>query len=917
MRIPLFRASLLVAPFMAMSPAPASALLSFDNITTMDENLTQTGVDVLSLLGLGLVSYQIAGGDDAHLFTTSGTDLVFLSPPDFEIPGDADGDNRYEVIIATPLGFLSKDVAIDVVNINDNAPVISASVNIPVDENITGTLHTFNATDADNLLPLTYSIDGGADASAFTLVGNELRFSASPDYEAPSDSNGDNTYLVDIGVSDGLNLISVSVTVPVSNTNDNSPVISSGTSVSVGENLVSAGYLLTASDLDGDVLIDRIAGGVDANLFELVDGELRFKTAPDHEAPADDDGNNIYLVDLEVSDGLNLTQVSVDVTVTNVNDVAPNWVGPTTVSIVEGVTQTGLLTSSTYDLEGDSLSVTIDGGVDATLFDIVNGEIAFLSAPDADNPLDAGLDNVYNLDISIDDGVHVTTQNLAVEVLPDNDGDGIADVIDADDDNDGFDDTVELAEGTDPEDPNSTPADQDGDNIPDSTDTDRDGDGVLNTDELLRGTLPNAADTDGDGINDGTEGLTDTDLDGIIDALESTLTDTDSDGVNDQLDAANLDPTNDSDNDGISNVNETLAGTNPLNGNSTPVDADGDGIPDVIDDDRDGDNVTNADEATRGTDPDLADTDADGATDGEEALTDSDNDGVIDALESSLSDTDSDGVNDQLDSANTDPNNDSDGDGINNAAETLAGTDPLDSASVPSDLDGDGIPDGQDSDIDGDGVSNSDEVTNGTNPNLADTDADGTPDGTEGLTDSDLDGTIDALESTLTDTDSDGVNDQLDAANTDPDNDSDGDGVGNAAETLAGTDPLNSASVPADLDGDGIPDTQDSDIDGDGVSNDDETTNGTNPLLADTDGDGINDGAEGMLDSDTDGVPDVLESAITDSDNDGVADQFDDANNDSSNDTDNDGVNNGEETAVGTDPNDANDTPPDQDGDGR
>lgn len=251
MRIPLLRASLLVAPFMAMSPAPASALLSFDNITTVDENLTQTGVDVLSLLdplNLGLVSYTIAGGDDAHLFATSGTDLVFVNAPDFEAPADANGDNRYEVILESNLlGLLTKNVAIDVANVNDSAPVIATSLSLPVDENVTGTLHTFNATDADNLLPLTYSIDGGADASAFTLVGNELRFSSSPDYEAPSDSNGDNTFLVDIGVSDGLNL----------------------------------------------------------------------------------------------------TQVSVDVTVTNVNDVAPNWVGPTTVNIVEGVTQTGLLTSST------------------------------------------------------------------------------------------------------------------------------------------------------------------------------------------------------------------------------------------------------------------------------------------------------------------------------------------------------------------------------------------------------------------------------------------------------------------------------------------------------------------------------------------------------------------------------------------
>lgn len=57
----------------------------------------------------------------------------------------------------------------------------------------------------------------------------------------------------------------------------------------------------------------------------------------------------------------------------------------------------------------------------------------------------------------------------------------------------------------------------------------------------------------------------------------------------------------------------------------------------------------------------------------------------------------------------------------------------------------------------------------------------------------------------------------------------------------------------ADMDGDGIPDSQDPDIDGDGLANVDETNNGTfvsatntgtNPLDADSDDDGFNDGSE-------------------------------------------------------------------------
>ncbi|MFC4721882.1 gliding motility-associated C-terminal domain-containing protein, partial [Geojedonia litorea] len=78
------------------------------------------------------------------------------------------------------------------------------------------------------------------------------------------------------------------------------------------------------------------------------------------------------------------------------------------------------------------------------------------------------------------------------------------------------------------------------------------------------GTDPLNADSDGDGINDGAEGTTDTDGDGTIDALESNTADADNDGVVDQYDADDSDPNNDTDGDGISNTLELLEGSDPM-----------------------------------------------------------------------------------------------------------------------------------------------------------------------------------------------------------------------------------------------------------------------------------------------------------------------------------------------------------------
>lgn len=187
---------------------------------------------------------------------------------------------------------------------------------------------------------------------------------------------------------------------------------------------------------------------------------------------------------------------------------------------------------------------------------------------------------------------------------------------------------------------------------------DLDGDGCTNTDEITAGTDPNNPDTDGDGEGDCAEigpdpsNPLDSDGDGIIDGLESSILDVDGDGVNNESDPANTDPCIpnpnagpcDQDGDGLTNAEETTAGTTPTN-----PDTDGDGI-------NDGDEITN------GTNP-LDPCDPPNAT--PQCNIDTDGDGILDGSEAQYG---------------TDPNNpDTDGDGINDGDEVANDTDPLDS----------------------------------------------------------------------------------------------------------------------------------------------------------------------------------------------------------------------------------------------
>jgi hypothetical protein len=149
-------------------------------------------------------------------------------------------------------------------------------------------------------------------------------------------------------------------------------------------------------------------------------------------------------------------------------------------------------------------------------------------------------------------------------------------------------------------------------------------------------------------------------------------------------------------------------------------------------------------------------------------------------------------------------------------------------------------------DPDGDGLTTTFEVGwSHTDPNVADTDGNGTRDGQE---DPDGDGLDNRWEQRLrldplsTDTDGDGISD----AREDPD----GDRLGNWFEIHSSrTDPFS-----ADTDHDGIHDGAE-DPDGDRLSNAGEYRYGTDPRDADSDDNGVDDW---HADSDGDGVPDGL-----------------------------------------------------------
>jgi len=97
------------------------------------------------------------------------------------------------------------------------------------------------------------------------------------------------------------------------------PAFTSAATASAAENGSGTIYTATAADPDGNALIFSLSGGADRAAFAITaGGALSFVQAPDFEIPTDADANNVYLVQIGVSDGATSAILDLAVTVTNV-----------------------------------------------------------------------------------------------------------------------------------------------------------------------------------------------------------------------------------------------------------------------------------------------------------------------------------------------------------------------------------------------------------------------------------------------------------------------------------------------------------------------------------------------------------------------------------------------------------------------
>ena len=351
-----------------------------------------------------VTGYTIQSGADLALFVigpTSG-ELAFRAAPNHEAAADADGNNTYVVDVRATSGAgirtktTDQTITVTVTDVDEppgapGAPTVSSVSVVSV---------TATWVAPSNAGPAIEDYDYRSRVKDPEGSWVEVTDTTITALRATIDGLAENTeYEVAVRATNEEGMGQWSAPGSGSTDANASPAFSSSATFDVAENQTAVGTV-QATDADDDVTGYTIEGGADEALFviDLTSGELAFNTAPNHEAAADADRNNTYVVDVRATSGAGIREKTTDqtitVTVTDVDEPPGAPFAPTVSSVsVVSVTATWVAPSNAgpaiedYDYrsrvkdpEGSwvevtdttstALRATIDGLAENTAYDV-------------------------------------------------------------------------------------------------------------------------------------------------------------------------------------------------------------------------------------------------------------------------------------------------------------------------------------------------------------------------------------------------------------------------------------------------------------------------------------------------------------------------------------------------------------------
>lgn len=421
--------------------APIANAMVAENSTglVLTASATDDGEDTSTL------TYSLSG-DDAEEFVISATGvLTFLNSPDFEVPADFNLDNIYNVTVEVYDGLLSdvQQVTVNVTDVNE-APTVTLGNRLASTPENGADVKVADISVTDDGLGTNMFGLSGADAGAFSIIGNELYFNGSANFEVKA------SYDVTVEVSDatvgGSPDDSELLMLTITDVNEQ-PNAGADQMVDIAENQEAGTTVATVVAVDPDLgagndldnafenVSYAITTGNESNLFTIDPGTGVITTTGtlNHEATAQ------YVLEVSATDGGLLSDVQqVKVEVTDVNE-APSGADKTIVIAEDSFHEFTVSDFGFSDVDGNALlkvkivTVPVQGFLTLGLIAVMpNDDIA---AADIGNlkytpPLDANGNGYSSFTfLVVDDGAEAnggvnedTAPNtLTVDVTPVND----------------------------------------------------------------------------------------------------------------------------------------------------------------------------------------------------------------------------------------------------------------------------------------------------------------------------------------------------------------------------------------------------------------------------------------------------------------------------------------------------------------
>ena len=232
---------------------------------------------------------------------------------------DKEAKNSYSVTVkATDPSGLNDTIAVTItVTDQDEAPIVTRTDRVSHPENSTVDIAEYTATDPEGVT-IIWSVTG-TDGARFSVANGVVTFEVAPDFEAPTDSDGNNVYLVTVVASDGSNSDATDVIVTVTDVNEEPafPSTENGQRT-VAEDTGMGQYIgspVAARDPDVGDSLTYTLGGADAASFDIVSytGQLQTKSALEY------DTQSRYTVSVTATDTAdNSDTIAVAIVVTEV-----------------------------------------------------------------------------------------------------------------------------------------------------------------------------------------------------------------------------------------------------------------------------------------------------------------------------------------------------------------------------------------------------------------------------------------------------------------------------------------------------------------------------------------------------------------------------------------------------------------------